>query len=646
LSDGRGADAISKIYDARPQTPIVALISSDEKGVECYLSQAGLQSFLIKGRFSNRLLAWTVRYAIEHRKIELAQREMRDVMDTETKEYTKQLRESEERFRIIFESSPVAIILTNEEERIVSWNKFTEDLLNMSRDDLYLKPVSFLYPREEWEKIRSLNIKKTGIRQQLETVIIRKDGSQFDVDVSINVLKDADGEVTGSIGIIRDISERKKAERVLKDKTRRSSVVFKLLQDLRPNISSTDMLGLIVKAAGSLVRADTASIVLLDEDQNKLRIAASESQGLKVDDFILQPSLDEKTSITGWVIKNKKPLLLPGNLENDERFSHIKWKGTIKSSINVPLIFRDSVKGTLNLNIIASDYVFTEDDMQEAQALANHAAVALKNSGLYKSLKDKHIEELKSSNEKLTKINRELEQARDQLIESEKMSAIGQLASGVAHEINNPLSGILGNVQIIKMDLKSGVKPGDLDELLTVIEDSAKRCKSITQNLLDFSRTKQDVFAAFDVHKALHSTVVLIGHTLKDSNIEIKKKFDEALPMTLGNINQIQQVFLNMFTNAKWAIEKKEEKAGSVTVETRKIDDKFIEVSFSDTGVDMSKEGLKKIFEPFYTTKEVGKGTGLGLSICYEIMQKHNGELRVESEEGKGTTFRIKLPIA
>ncbi len=509
-----------------------------------------------------------------------------------------------------------------------------------------MKPVSSLYLAEEWERIHSLDIKKTGMRQHLETVIIKKDGFRLDVEISIKVLKDADGNTAGSIGIIRDISERKKAERILKDKARRSSVIFKLLQDLRPDILSTDALRLIVRAAGSLVRADTASIVLLDEEQKKLRIAVSESHGLKVDGSILQPSLDEKTSITGWVIKNKKPLLLSGNLKNDEKFSHIKWKGIIKCSINVPIIFKDSVKGTINLNIATADHTFTEDDLQEAQALANHAAIALENSGLYKSLKDKYIEELKGSNEKLTRINRELGQARDQLIEAEKMSAIGQLASGVAHEINNPLSGILGNVQIIRMESKSGAKPEDIEELLAVIEDSAKRCKSITQNLLDFSRTEKGVFEAFDVHRALHSTIVLMGHTMKVSNIEIKKRFDEALPMAMGNINQIQQVFLNMFSNAKWAIEKKEEKTGSVTLETRKIDDKFLEVSFSDTGVGMSKEVIKKIFEPFFTTKVVGKGTGLGLSICYEIMQKHNGELRVESEEGKGTTFRIKLPIA
>ncbi len=446
---------------------------------------------------------------------------------------------------------------------------------------------------------------------------------------------------------IRYSIERKKTERKLERKARRSDVIFRLLQDINPGMLPGEMLEFIVKAAKSLVAADTASVILLDEEhKGRPKIVASESSGLEVDGAILQPSLDENTSITGWVVKNRQPLLLPGNLKDDERFKNIAWKEGIRCSINAPIIFRDSVKGTLNLNVTSSDYSFTEDDMEAVVALANHAAIAFENSGLYKSMKDVYIEKLKKSNEDLKETNDELKKTQDQLVQSEKMSAIGQLASGVAHEINNPLSGVLGNIQIIKMELRAGTKIDDMGELLTVIEESARRCKAITQNLLDFSRLKKDVFEAFDVHRALNSVIMLLAHSLKNLNIKIEKRYAEGLPGVFGNTNEIQQVFLNMVSNARWAIGKKGKSGGSITFETRKIDDDFIEVRFSDTGIGMSNETAQRIFDPFYTTKEVGKGTGLGLSLCYEIMRRHNGALNVESEEGKGTTFIIKLPIA
>jgi len=622
LSDSKGVDTVKAIYKKNPYIAIVAMTGAYSEELAAEVLAGGAQEYLIKTKYDDASLDKAIRYSVERKKVE------------------RKLSESEEKFRTIFENSAVGITVTDEQERIISWNRFAENLLGMSHEELYLRPVNSLYPKAEWKRIRSLDIQQTSICRHLETIMVKKDKTMLEVDISISVLKDSDGEVRGSIGIIRDISERKAAEKIIKDKVRRADVIFGLLQDLTPDIASNDMLKLIVTAAKSLVMADTASVILLDEEnRGKPRVVASESSGLRVDGTVLQPSLDENTSITGYVIKNKTPLLLHNGHKNEERFKDIKWKGGIKYSINAPVIFKDSVKGTLNLNITTSDYIFTGDDLDAITALANHAAIALESSGLYKSMKDKYIEELKNSNE-------ELKRARNQLVQSEKMSAVGQLASGVAHEINNPLSGVLGNIQIIKMELQSGGKIEDAGELLTVIEDSARRCKSITQNLLDFARVKKDVFEVFDIHKALDSVIMLVGHGLKNSNITLVRKYIEDPPAVVGNKNEVQQIFLNMISNAKWAIEKKGGIGSSITVETRKGDDGLLEASFSDTGIGISKEGINKLFEPFYTTKDVGKGTGLGLSLCYEILKRHKGKLEVESEEGKGATFRIKLPIA
>ncbi len=641
LPDGQELDAISRVYNENPKTPIVAVTALDDELMKDKFIGHGLEDYLIKGTFDSRVLISTILQSIEHRKQTLKGSTRAD-LDARI----AQLEESETRYRVVFENSAVAIMVTDAKERIVSWNKAAEKLLDMNIAGLYLKPVSSLYPETEWKRIRSLKIREIGAPRQFETVMLKNDGSLLDAEISISILKDASGKITGSIGVISDISERKRAEGILKDKARRSEILFKLLKRLTPDLSSDHMLNFIVVASKSLVKADTASITLLRAGQSTPKIVVSESSGFKVDGSILQPSLDRQTSITGWVIKNRKPLLLHGDMKNDERFKNIKWKEGIKCSINAPIFFKGSVKGTINLNIISSDYLFTEDDLEAIVALANHAAISLEHSGLYKSMKDKYIEVLDSSNESLKKTNQKLQETQDQLVQTEKMSAIGQLASGVAHEINNPLSGVLGNVQIIRMEMKSGGKLDDLDEILTVIEESAKRCKSITQNLLDFSRQKEGVFDAFDIHKALNSAVMLVGYNFKNAGIQIDKKYTDDLPPAYGNANEIQQVFLNMFSNAKWAIDKKGNGNGTIAIETRAIDNAFIEVNFTDTGIGISHKDIKKIFEAFYTTKEVGVGTGLGLSLCYEIMQRNKGDLSVDSEEGKGATFHIKVPVA
>ena len=641
LPDSDYENTFLTIQKKATNAAIVVISAMDEEKLQSILSKSQATNYLTKSKFSKHTLEWTILFSLKQKAAQVELQKRGAGAEQKAKE-------SEERFRIIFEKSPLAITVTDNQERIISWNKFTEQLLGMSRDDLYLKPISSLYSEEEWKRIRSLNIRKEGFHQNLTTFILKKDGSSLDVDISISVLKDADGNVTGSIGIIRDISERKKAERIFKEKVRRSNIILDLMQNLTPDILPSDMLKLIINISKSLIKADTASIVLLDESQMELtKIVNAESTDERAgSDYLLNPTLDADTSITGWVIANKEPLLLYGKAEDDERFKNIKWKGGIKCSINAPIIYKDSVKGTLNLNITTSDYKFNEADLEAIIGLANHIAVALENSGLYRSMKDKYIDDLTDSNESLKTLNAELKQAQEQLIQSEKLSAIGQLASGVAHEINNPLSGVLGNIQIIKMEMKSGGKIEDMDELLTVIGESAQRCKSITQNLLDFSRAKKKGSEVFDIHKTIDSTVMLVGYRFKNASIEIKKVYAEGLPQSFGNMTEIQQVFLNMLKNAREAIEDKGGTGNSITIETLKLDDKFIEIKFTDTGSGMSEETQKNIFEAFFTTKEVGKGTGLGLSVCYEIMQRQDGDLTVESQKGVGTTFHIKIPVA
>jgi len=648
LPDSDGLDTFIAVRMEFPEEAIMVVTAMEKvsKQLRQLYITGDLQCYLIKGRFTGEVLAWNILYALDRHEADLIQRKKRVNLMAEVQRTVRECIEAENKYRVIFDNSALAITVTDENECIVSWNRFAEGLLGMDHNDLYLKSVSSLYSEEEWERIRSMNIRKEGMRHHLETVVRKKDGTELDIDISISVLKDAEGNVKGSIGLMRDISARKKLERESKNKLRRSGLIIELMRNLELGMTADQMLDKIIKTSKAIVRADTASVIILDEKRDKLpKIVASFSSGLKLDNPIVTPSLNAEKSITGWVIENKQPLLLYGACSDDERFKQIKWKTGIKCSINVPIISRGTVKGTINLNITTSECTFTKDDLEAVKILAHYVAIALENSGLYKNMKDMYIDELKNSNDKMMITNKKLKEARDQLVQSNKLASIGQLASGVAHEINNPLSGVLGNIQIILMELKAGGKIDDLQDLLTVIEESAKRCKGITQNLLEFSRVKGKGQEAFDVQQVLDRVIMLIGYSLKNANIDLNRKYKDDLPKAVANTNEIQQVFLNMLSNAKWAIDKKEGPERSITIETRKLDDKYIEVDFADTGIGMSKESQIKIFDPFYTTKGVGVGTGLGLYLCVQIMEKCQGQLLVDSEEGKGTVFHIRIPV-
>ncbi len=256
---------------------------------------------------------------------------------------------------------------------------------------------------------------------------------------------------------------------------------------------------------------------------------------------------------------------------------------------------------------------------------------------------------LESSIAKLSESNRQLKQTQAQLVQSAKMASIGLLAGGVAHEINNPLTGVLNNVQLIKMIVaqQKEFHVEDFKSMLEIIEECATRCKTITQSLLNFSTTSKGLTRPLSLNEIVNEVLVLIERELGLQNIVIHKNLQADLPCILGDHQLLQQVIFDLIYNARWAIQKKTDKSGEVTIKTTSDqENKQVIISVSDTGIGISKENQEKIFEPFFTTKAVGEGTGLGLSIVYSIVNAHKGTIEVESEPGIGTTFKIIFPAA
>lgn len=226
---------------------------------------------------------------------------------------------------------------------------------------------------------------------------------------------------------------------------------------------------------------------------------------------------------------------------------------------------------------------------------------------------------------------------QQELIQQEKMAAIGMLAGGVAHEINNPLGGILAFTQLIMRELNAdNPLKSDMEE----IERAAVRCKKIVSDLLDFSRVSSGKELQWlDMNQLIEKIVPFIKDELKSLNIELILDLKPNLPKVYGNANRLQQVFLNLLTNACHSMAK----GGKLTVSTF-INKTFLCVGVEDTGCGITKENLSRIFDPFFTTKQPGKGTGLGLSVSYRIVKEHDGVIDVESVPNKGAKFIVKLP--
>jgi signal transduction histidine kinase len=285
---------------------------------------------------------------------------------------------------------------------------------------------------------------------------------------------------------------------------------------------------------------------------------------------------------------------------------------------------------------------------------------------------EKQKVKIENKNKQLQAAMKKLKEAQNQLVQSEKMASVGQLTAGIAHEINNPINFVSSNISPLKRDMddimkllglcSAGVENEDLKkkfdeieifkkeieyelilqevkQLLNGIEEGARRTMEIVRGLRNFSRLDEGEKKLADINEGIDSTLLMLRNQLKN-RIEVKKDFG-GIPQLFCYPGKLNQVFMNILNNAGQSIEGE----GKIVISTS-YSNKNIRVSIKDTGKGMTKKVAEHIFEPFYTTKDVGKGTGLGLSISYGIIQEHGGEIMVNSAEGKGTEFVIYLPVS
>ena len=397
--------------------------------------------------------------------------------------------------------------------------------------------------------------------------------------------------------------------------------------------SQTDLsiiLDTISKTAISSLGADRCSVMLLDKSKNRLITTVAnglESQKLKG----VELGFDE--SVAGWVLINKKPLILGENLKDYDFKNYVKKDNKIVSGICVPLKIKNKVKGVLNVSVVEGKKRFNLTDLQLFSFFADSAAIAIEKAQLH--------QELKSQTRTLERTIEELRTTQNQLVQSEKLRALGDIASGVAHDFNNILAVILGRTELLLKE----VREEEPKKWLRVIEQVANDGAHIIRRLQEFTKTGEEkALMEIDVNRIIRQVVDMTRHRWKNEaetkgiKIEVLTEFQDLPPIKFDP-SELSEVLINMFINAIDALPD----GGKITVRSWKKEN-FICISVEDNGAGIGDEDKRRIFDPFFTTKGV-KGVGLGLSVAYGIITRYGGKISVESELNQGSTFVIKLPL-
>ncbi len=415
----------------------------------------------------------------------------------------------------------------------------------------------------------------------------------------------------------------------------------------------------------SAFNADSGSLAQSLADDKTLMIVA----GIDIPRQAIGSTIKFGSAVLGWVAENKKPLLINGKISSDSEFSKQfknKQANKEKSSMCWPLLIDKQVVGVISINKNMDNGQFTQDDLNRGNNLMHFVALAVETARSHDQTEQLLQDQIK--------LNKRLEEAQNQLLQSEKMASIGQLAAGVAHEINNPVGYINSNLSTLasyinsiskmlqlyadtadpvlkqtpehykkikdhKNDIDLEFIMEDLQSLIAESMEGVTRVKKIVQDLKDFSHVDESEFNWADIHGGIDSTLNIAHNEIKYKANVIKEYGD--IPEVECIASQINQVFMNILVNAAHAIEDQ----GTITIKTGRGDDDNIWIIIRDTGSGIPEKNLKRIFDPFFTSKPVGHGTGLGLSLSYSIIEKHKGRIEVDSTLGQGTEFTIWLPI-
>jgi len=409
---------------------------------------------------------------------------------------------------------------------------------------------------------------------------------------------------------------------------REAETLAEIGRDLNSSLELEVVLQKIVRAAQALCGSDLAYIATVDQSQEVATVVAS--VGVRTNVVMNQPPLTPGKGMGGQVLLTRQPFITDDYL-NDPRLTHeydanVTAEGLV-TQITVPIFSREDIIGLL-FAANRTPRPFSEKDQAILTTLANYAAIAMENARLYEQV-TRHAAELEQKVEERT---RALKEAQEELVKKERLAVLGQLAGGVGHELRNPLGVIKNSIYYLTLRLQDAEEK--VKRHLSIMEREIRTANKITTDLLDFARSKEPSRMSTDLNKLVEE--VFVQYPV-EPQIELWTELDPHLPSVTIDKEQIQQVFLNLIVNAVQAMPQ----GGQLAVKTS-VQRGFVVVSFTDTGSGIPGENLEKIFQPLFTTK--AKGIGLGLAVSKSLVEANNGEITVESQRGRGTTFHVKFP--
>jgi signal transduction histidine kinase len=447
----------------------------------------------------------------------------------------------------------------------------------------------------------------------------------------------------------------------------RAYVLYRIGQTIGKE-SGSEVQRKILEYIVSGFEASSGCIALHDKDKDCLDIVMGVGYPAK----FIGATIKQGEGVMGWVAQHGEPLLLNGDVASDPRFRNlVRKKEKPRSAMCWPLIVDNDVIGVLSINRSANLPPYREQDLEQGGMMVNVISLVIENTRLHAE-RQHQLHVLRAEKEEQQILIKRLQEIQQQILQADKMASIGQLAAGVAHEINNPVGYISSNIgslgQYVKglfriLDAYEGLEHSlaptpsvdniralkaevdlphlmqDTRALLDETQEGLTRVKQIVQNLKDFSHVDEAEWQWADLHKGIDSTLNIVNSEIK-YKAEVVRDYGD-LPAVECIASQLNQVFMNILVNAAQAIDEH----GTITIRTNSDGRDWVCIAISDTGAGITPEHLGKIFDPLFTTKPVGQGTGLGLSLSYSIANKHGGRIEVESEQGKGTTFRVWLPV-
>ncbi|MFO7554415.1 MAG: ATP-binding protein [Desulfobacterales bacterium] len=375
---------------------------------------------------------------------------------------------------------------------------------------------------------------------------------------------------------------------------------------------------------------ESVSIFLLNNGGEVLNLVAHKGLSANFTDNLLLKSRKPGNGFLGRTLLEGEARTVDITMQSVDPDVDLYIKEGFQSAVYIPLTSKGTPIGVMCVSSLNPNTFLTEI-VEFLTVIGNHIGVAVDNANIHKNIKEAY---------------RDLKEVQEQIVWTEKLASLGKLAATIAHEINNPLAGVLNYIRLIIKQLSrnrfSHEKIEDISRYLAIMESETARCGEIVKDLLAFARRTKITMESNRIEDIVNKTLNLISHELEMKELQLKKNIAPNLPKIKCDFKQIQQVLLNLVYNASEAMQS----GGTLTITANRADgaEPLLEIAISDTGCGISKKDMEKIFEPFFTTKEEGKGVGLGLSVVYGIIARHNGTISVESEPGKGSTFTVRLP--